>query len=173
MNAVQITEKIDRAQALDQSVNAVDNVAETVAQRAGKAFDAMHGTWLGHPLHAAMTDLPIGALTTGTILNLVGADDAADAAIAVGLLAAAPTAIAGWTDWHASKKQSVKRTGLVHAVANVAGLMLFGSSLMAKRSDNKAKGKVLAVLGFGTMLVGAYLGGHMSYNLGAGQPEDR
>ena len=33
----------------------------------------LHGRWLGtHPLHAAATDVPIGALTVAVVLEVVG-----------------------------------------------------------------------------------------------------
>ena len=34
--------------------------------------DLLNGTWLGHPVHSAATDLPIGALTVSIVLDLVG-----------------------------------------------------------------------------------------------------
>jgi hypothetical protein len=47
----------------------------------------LHGVWLGHPLHPVFTDLPLGAWTTGLVLDAVAAvrddrrlDEAADIA---------------------------------------------------------------------------------------------
>ena len=34
--------------------------------------DLLNGRWLGHPLHAASTDLPIGLLLGVVILDLIG-----------------------------------------------------------------------------------------------------
>src|SRR5919107_1510900 len=34
--------------------------------------DLLHGTWLGHPLHSALTDVPVGSLTIAVILDLIG-----------------------------------------------------------------------------------------------------
>src|SRR5689334_15811121 len=59
----------------------------------------LNGVWLGHPLHPALTDVPIGAWSTGSILDLVGATEAADAAITVGVLTSVPAAISGFADW--------------------------------------------------------------------------
>ena len=33
------------------------------------AKNALHGVWLGHPLHPVLTDVPIGAWTTGLVLR--------------------------------------------------------------------------------------------------------
>src|SRR5438045_4184420 len=30
----------------------------------------LHGTWLGHPLHPAITDVPLGAWTTAAVFDL-------------------------------------------------------------------------------------------------------
>ena len=45
--------------------------------------DFLNGTWLGHPLHAAATDIPIGALLLTVVLDLLGQTAAADVALVV------------------------------------------------------------------------------------------
>jgi hypothetical protein len=52
--------------------------------------DFLAGTWLGHPLHALLTDMPIGALTLVIILDVVGQPAAADVALLLGILACLP-----------------------------------------------------------------------------------
>ena len=39
--------------------------------------DFLNGTWLGHPVHAAVTDLPTGALLLTVILDVLGQNAAA------------------------------------------------------------------------------------------------
>src|SRR5688572_2776456 len=60
---------------------------------AGRAIkNSLHGVWLGHPLHPALTDVPIGAWTTAMILDSLEAKGnkklgpGADAAIGLGLV---------------------------------------------------------------------------------------
>ncbi len=48
--------------------------------------DLLSGTWLGHPLHAAATDLPIGTLLLVVVLDLVGQSAAADIALVATVL---------------------------------------------------------------------------------------
>ena len=43
--------------------------------------DFLNGTWLGHSLHAAITDVPIGAATVAVVLDLLGHPAAADIAL--------------------------------------------------------------------------------------------
>ena len=43
--------------------------------------DFLNGTWLGHPVHAALTDLPIGVMTVAIVLDIIGQRVAADVAV--------------------------------------------------------------------------------------------
>lgn len=158
------------------SIKSLDRVAGPLAKAVKKATpqglakDALSGTWLGHPLHPLLTDIPIGSFTSASILDLVGGhagERAADALIAVGLASAVPTAAAGLADW-SDADGDIQRIGVVHAVANAAGLVLYGASLLARRQGRRGRGRVLALAGMGVMTVGGYLGGHMSYGRGVG-----
>ena len=40
--------------------------------------DLLQGRWLGHPLHAAITDIPIGLLLGSVVLDVIGQPTAAD-----------------------------------------------------------------------------------------------
>ena len=42
--------------------------------------DLFNGTWLGHPVHAAITDVPIGTLLIAVVLDVLGYGAAADVA---------------------------------------------------------------------------------------------
>ena len=44
----------------------------------------LNGTWLGHPLHPVLTDVPIGSWTSGLFLDILGFRRAADWAIGIG-----------------------------------------------------------------------------------------
>src|SRR5438876_11490525 len=105
------------AKPLSQGVRSTYQAAGATGQR---AKNALHGVWLGHPLHPVFTDLPLGAWTTGLVLDAVAARHgdgatarAADVAIAVGLAGAAAGAVAGLTGWSEHSGRS-RRTGLVH-----------------------------------------------------------
>ena len=47
--------------------------------------DLLNGTWLGHPVHPVITDVPVGAMTVAALLDATGHDGAADLAVATGL----------------------------------------------------------------------------------------
>ena len=46
---------------------AVRGAYESAGDAGRRAKNAMHGVWLGHPLHPVFTDIPIGAWTTGLV----------------------------------------------------------------------------------------------------------
>ena len=126
----------------------------------------LHGVWLGHSLHPALTDVPIGSWTAGLVFDLLGRNEAADAAYAVGSLAALPTALAGTADWlEITDKQ--RRVGFVHAVINIGGLGLILLSLKERLSGHRRVAVVLSTTGYGLVSLAAWLGGELVYLLGA------
>lgn len=170
MRTPAVVEKLDVQPALDKPSEVVYNALETAKTKVGdRVFDVLHGEWMGHPLHPALTDVPVGAFTASAIFDAFGADTAADASIVLGIASALPTAVTGLADWLSVKDERVGRTGLVHAAANTTALLLYGSSLAMRKQGKRGVGKGLGFLGFAVLTVGAYLGGHMVYALGAGQ----
>jgi nitrite reductase/ring-hydroxylating ferredoxin subunit/uncharacterized membrane protein len=136
----------------------------------GTLKDLLSGTWLGHPLHPMLTDLPIGAWTSSFCLDLVGGErgrDASELLIAIGVLSALPTAAAGLSDWSDTIGDE-RRIGTAHAVANVAALSLYTSSWVARRRGRRGMGLALGYLGGTVATAGGYLGGHLVYRKGLG-----
>src|ERR1051326_1295030 len=81
---------------------AVNKTFQSGGERGRAVEDALHGVWLGTPLHAALTDVPLGAWTAAVAMDVVESatgnsalGKAADTAIAVGLLGAVGAAITG------------------------------------------------------------------------------
>lgn len=147
-----------------------DRLQQTVQSiiRSQRARDVLHGVWLGHPLHPALVELPIGAWMSAAIFDLVpGQRRAATGLVAIGTVSALPTAITGLNDW-ASLGREQRRVGLVHALANTVGVTLYASSLVARLRGRHKTGCALAYLGLAAATGGAYLGGHMAYKQAAG-----
>ncbi|HEV2773956.1 MAG TPA: Rieske 2Fe-2S domain-containing protein [Solirubrobacteraceae bacterium] len=169
MNLHATAEGLGGLQQLDGPAGAAAKaVAQVVGQ--GPLKDLLSGTRLGHPLHPLLTDIPIGALTSATVLDLIAAErgeHAADMLVALGVLAAVPTAAAGAADWSDSYGPD-QRVGAVHAIANVIGLGLYGWSLRARRRGDRATGRALGLAGMTSMAVGGYLGGYLSHSRGVG-----
>ena len=159
-----------------EDVEALDKVAVPIAEAVdqllpeGPTRDALRGTWLGHPLHPVLTDLPIGFWTTAFVFDLLpfrGSGKAARTMVGLGTLAALPTLATGWADWSALPERQ-RRTGLVHAFSNGLATALYASSYIARRRGRTFRGVALAMLGAGAATAGGYLGGELVYRLGAG-----
>lgn len=155
-------------------------VEETLQKGIHTAFDAapggrqvadvLHGTWIGHPLHVILTDIPLGCWSAAMIFDVVhaitGSRDwrtAADASIALGLLGAVGAAATGFTDWHQIDPPA-RRIGLVHGLMNTVGAGLFAASLVLRRRRARRTGEVLSTLGMAMAMVSARLGGHLVYS---------
>lgn len=157
------TRRIEDSPALDRAARTVQPAADTLVANPERR-DLLHGRWLGHALHPLLTDLPIGFLTSASVLDLVGGRQGQPAArrlLALGLLSAVPTAVTGLAEW-AVTGQREQRVGVVHAAANVVGLGLYTASYSARRGDRYARGVALALAGSAATTVGAYLGGHLA-----------
>ena len=57
--------------------------------------DFLSGVWLGHPLHAAVTDIPIGTLLVVVVLDVLGQSAAADIALVATVLFMLAAAVTG------------------------------------------------------------------------------
>jgi nitrite reductase/ring-hydroxylating ferredoxin subunit len=159
----------DQKASLDRWADGLQTLLRTAVDQGGPAArrfkNWLNGVGLGHPLHPALTDLTLGAWSTGALLDLTGARGPADAAITVGVLSAVPTALSGAADW-SDTAEDARRTGLVHALLNSAGLVCMVGSLFARRNDQRALGIGLSTLGLGLASGSAWLGGHLVFALG-------
>ena len=159
-----------------EKFDALDTIAEPLGDTVkklippGRLKDLLSGTWLGHSLHPLLTDVPIGAFTGATLLDLVGgrrARSAANLLATVGVVSTVPTAAAGLADWSDTSGPG-RRIGVVHAAANLVGIGFFIASISARRRSSRASATALGLMGMGTMSIGGYLGGHLTFVRGVG-----
>ncbi|MGD9796601.1 MAG: DUF2231 domain-containing protein [Acidimicrobiia bacterium] len=158
------------------TLEGIDRVA-VPAQRAvaaalpgGRLKDGLHGVWLGHPLHPVLTDLPIGFWTGAWVLDLVGgrsARPAADRLVGLGVVTALPTAAAGLADWSVLPEPE-RRSGAVHAMANLTATALYAASYVARRRGHRSTGVALGMAGAAAATIGGYLGGHLTFRRSVG-----
>ena len=165
-------EQLERAQLLNRAVGVLEPLVRSAIP--GRARALLGGSWLGHALHPLLTDVPIGAWTSSLILDFAGgpsAEQAADLLLGIGIVAVAPTAASGWSDWSETLTPEQRRVGLVHAAANITAASLFSASLLRRREGRRTVAKLLSVAGAGAMGVGGYLGGHLSHARSVGTGE--
>jgi nitrite reductase/ring-hydroxylating ferredoxin subunit/uncharacterized membrane protein len=162
--------QVEQIESLDRIAGSLAKTVERVAPEGAFVNETLSGTAIGHPLHPPLTDVVVGAWTSAVALDWLGgkrAGPAADWLVALGVLSAVPTAAAGLNDW-ATLEGPTRRLGLVHGTTNVVATGLFGASWLARKTGRRAVGRLLALAGYGTVSVGAFLGGHLSFRRGVG-----
>ncbi|GAB1331389.1 Rieske (2Fe-2S) protein [Streptomyces sennicomposti] len=159
-------DRLERFSGADRMLDKIRDAVRGVPL--GPVRDALHGRWLGHPVHPLMVQLPIGSWLSAAVLDFVpGQRRAVRTLIATGLLSATPAAVSGLVDWAELHRQQM-RVGAVHATANMAALALYTGSLTARLRGREARGKLLGLAGLGAVAVGGALGGHLAYRQASG-----
>lgn len=171
MPAEQLVRTLGDQESLDALATPLQEAIRSLFASAGaagrEAKDFLHGKVLGHPLHPALIELPVGAWTLAAILDALEVaglrreDRFADTAIKIGLVGAVGAAVAGATDWSETDGRA-KRIGLAHGVMNLAATGLYVLSLPLRRRS-RSTGIALSMTAFGLAMSSAYLGGHLAY----------
>jgi len=161
--------RIERAQVLDKPVAAVRAVVTRVL-RNRTVKDALHGVWLGHPLHPGAAQFTAGSLLSASMLDAVGGPVGggrrpSSFLIAAGLATAPVTVAAGWADWSESHEDQM-RVGLVHAASNAVAISLYAAALVQRARGGR--GRLLSLAGGAVAGAGAILGGHLGYRQATG-----
>src|ERR1700722_8505157 len=137
------------------------------------AVELLHGgRWVGHPLHPALSDLPIGLWAGVMVLDVMDRDppprrgiDAAGMLSAAGILAAGATAVTGLSDWTVSNDQD-RRVGLFHGLLNTVALGLQGASLGTRMAGHRGTARALGAASLTVTAAAGYLGGHLVFTKG-------
>jgi len=129
--------------------------------------DFFNGTWLGHPVHAAVTDVPIGALTVALILDIIGQPVGADVALLIGILSMLGAAVVGLADY-TDTDGTARMRATVHATVMVVALVLFAISLVIRAGNptDRTIAFALLLIGYLVIALGAAIGGDLVYLIG-------
>ena len=139
-----------------------------------RVANILHGTWLGHPLHVILTDVPLGCWTAAAVFDVLEAagkrrlGKRADSVIMLGLVGAAGTAVTGLADWSRIGGGETRRIGLAHGLLNITASACYVASLCLRRNHSRRAGRQFAFAGLVISTVAAYLGGHLVYKKGLG-----
>jgi nitrite reductase/ring-hydroxylating ferredoxin subunit/uncharacterized membrane protein len=165
-------DRIAEQPALDRVAGAArDTVSRLLVDRRLK--DALHGVWLGHPLHPALAQLTLGSFVSAAALDVTGgATRASSRLIAIGAVAALPTVAAGWADY-ADAHEEQQRLGIVHAALNGAGFAGFLTVLALRARGAGGAARVVSVAAGAVAGLAAAIGGDLAYRraLGANHAE--
>jgi uncharacterized membrane protein len=129
--------------------------------------DFLNGTWLGHPVHAVVTDVPIGALTVSIIADLIGQPLVADVSMLLGVVAMVVSAVTGAADYTDVHGKAGNRA-TVHSALMVVALIVYAISLAIRAGDpvSRALPIILAIVGYLILSLGANIGGDLVYLIG-------
>ncbi len=129
--------------------------------------DVLSGVRLGHPLHAASTDIPIGTLLISVVLDLLGQPAAADIALVATILFMLAAAASGTADY-VDTDGAARVRATIHSTLMVVGLLVVIVSLIVRivTPADRTIPIVLSIIGFVIVTAGAYVGGDVVYLLG-------
>jgi uncharacterized membrane protein len=130
----------------------------------------------GHPLHAMLSDLPVGTAVAGVACDVLavltrapGWRSAARTALGAALVSGSAAALAGLWDYQAVPgEHPARRVGALHGYLNASALVLLLSSLVARRRE-RYRGRLapaLSAMGLLALAYAAWLGGEMVFRLG-------
>src|SRR3954447_11366215 len=92
---MRILTRLETARQLDPVSDKLQE-AVTAVVRPRRLRDLLHGTWLGHPLHPVLVQVPVGAFVCAAVLDLMpGRRRAATSLVALGVATVGPAAVAG------------------------------------------------------------------------------
>ncbi len=134
-----------------------------------------NGTWLEHPLHPLLTDVPVGAWTVTLLLYIAalffgvnGIGIAIALAMGLGILAALAAIATGFMDWMDVDPTELA-VGFIHALVNITGTILFIIAWIMLHTSQwqvSMANFIPALVGYLVMALGAYLGGELVFRLG-------
>jgi nitrite reductase/ring-hydroxylating ferredoxin subunit/uncharacterized membrane protein len=134
-----------------------------------------NGSWLQHPLHPLLTDVPVGTWTLAILLDLIalifGLQNfglATGIAVGLGVLAALAAVVTGFSDWM-DVDPPEKALGMAHAFVNITATILFAVAFLMLWASNwtiNLPNFVVALLGYLVITVGAFIGGDLVYRMG-------
>jgi nitrite reductase/ring-hydroxylating ferredoxin subunit/uncharacterized membrane protein len=131
--------------------------------------DLLNGRWLGHPLHAVLTDAPIGILFLVIVFDVLHLPDAAAWALGIGILAMLGAALAGFADYADTDGRARERATL-HSTLMIVALLAYVVSLAMRAGPQGAVesqgGFLVSIVAFLVLSAGAYVGGDVVYALG-------
>jgi nitrite reductase/ring-hydroxylating ferredoxin subunit/uncharacterized membrane protein len=129
--------------------------------------DLLNGRWLGHPLHSAATDVPIGMLLGVVVLDLIGQPTAADVLLLGTIVFMLAAAVTGLADYSETTGTALTRATL-HATLMVIALVLLIVSAVLRwgTPDDRTVPIALSIIGFLIVTASAYVGGDVAYVFG-------
>jgi nitrite reductase/ring-hydroxylating ferredoxin subunit/uncharacterized membrane protein len=161
----------------------MDGWAERVQKIVGAIFRGLgglgralknifNGTWVfRHPLHPAITDIPLGAWITGVVADYLAISGhlvpraAGTVALLVGLIAAVGAAVTGYTDLLDIYGME-RRAAFAHGLTMTIVFIIQTTSFILRLVDAYPVAVGLSTAGLALTMFGMFIGGHVVYRYG-------
>lgn len=168
--AEQQMQKMDKIAEAGTAVSlAIHNAVLAGGEPTRRIADALHGKWLGHPLHPVLTDITIGSWLVGGLFDLIGqatgdktAQAMGDKLAEVGTISAVPTVLTGLTDFSTFPEWSAT-PATIHGATNIVNVILYALSIRERRRGQHGRGVALSAAAIGLSCFSAWLGGMLVY----------
>ena len=144
-------------------------ILNPILNRVRPLKDFLNGTWLGHSVHAMVTDVPVGAFTLAIVLDILNVRAGADVAIAVGILGMLAAMLAGWADYADTDVPPQRGYATVHQILMIVALILYIVSFYGRTgavTTDRGGPIALSIIGYVILAVAAYIGGEVVYGRG-------
>jgi nitrite reductase/ring-hydroxylating ferredoxin subunit/uncharacterized membrane protein len=129
--------------------------------------DLLNGRWLGHPLHAASTDLPIGLLLASVILDVVGQPTAADIVLVATVVSMVASALSGLADYSDTEGKALTRATLHATLMTISLVALIASvAIRAGAPDDRTIPIAISIAALLVVTAGAFVGGDVVFVFG-------
>jgi uncharacterized membrane protein len=159
---VDAVRRIESAEPLDGARRLLERISRPL--EAPAAQRALSGAWMGHAFHPLVTDFPLGAWTSATLLDLFGgarSRPAAQGLVAFGVACTAPTIASGVVEWRRTSERN-QRVGVVHGAVNGLASLCYAASMIPRGRGHGVRAAAWSVTGGVLATMSGYLGGHLS-----------
>lgn len=153
-------------------------MANLAQQRSKTPASAVAGPY-GHPFHATVVPLPIGAWIGALVLDIAsrtaengtGYARAATVMYGLGLAGAVVAAVFGFMDYgQIARRTKANRVATTHMILNLLVVGMLGASFLARLGSDDPEVPtgliVVSVVALAMLSVSGWLGGKMSYRYG-------
>ncbi|MGH2346649.1 MAG: DUF2231 domain-containing protein [Chloroflexota bacterium] len=140
----------------------------------------------GHPLHAMLSDLPVGTTVAGVVFDILASATrsehwrfAATASFGTAFLSGGLAALVGFWDYQSvPPDHPARRTGALHGYLNAGALVLLGLTVATRTSEKTARAagaadrppsrasRLLPLLVLTLLTASGWLGGELVFKLG-------
>ena len=147
----------------------VNSAVDSLGELGDKAKNVLvNSRVLGHTKHPTITDVPLGSWTVtliSDVMEMAGHQPsaaAADISLGVGLAASVMASLGGLVDLSTTHERKDRRLGMMHGIFHGVTMMLYGTSLAARRTQKRGWGRALGFAAYGSLLTASYLASELA-----------